>query len=71
MSTSKLLKFLCIELGISLSELARLCNTSPQAFSQKMKRDSFTPAELETIAEVVGCKFECAFILPDGKRVSA
>lgn len=69
MSISKQLKMLCIELDISVSELARLSGTSPQAFSQKMKRESFTPAELKEIAKAAGCSFETAFVLPDGRRV--
>ena len=70
MSISKLIKKLCVELDISVSELARRTNTSPQAFSQKMKRESFTPSELSAIAEAVRCTFECSFILPDGKKIS-
>lgn len=69
MSTSKQLKMLCIELDISISELARLSGTSPQAFSQKMKRERFTPAELKEIAKAAGCSYETAFILPNGERV--
>ncbi len=69
MATSEQVKILCVKLGISVSELARRCGTSPQAFSQKMKRDGFTPADLKNIAGAVGCSFECAFILPNGDRV--
>ena len=69
MPTSEQLKILCVKLGISVSELARRCDSSPQAFSQKMKRDGFTPAELKKIAETVGCKFETAFVLPNGDKV--
>lgn len=70
MAVSKLLKYLCIELNISVSELARRTGTSPQAFNQKMKRESFTPEELAAIAEAVGCSFEYSFILPDGKKLT-
>lgn len=70
MTTSKLLKHLCIELDISLSELARRIGSSPQAFSQKMKRECFTPAELEEIAKAAGCSFKCSFILPNGKEIT-
>lgn len=70
MSTSKQIKLLCVELGISVAELARLSGTSPQAFSQKMKRERFTPAELKEIAQAAGCSFETAFILPNGNRVT-
>ena len=70
MAVSEQLKILCVKLGISVSELARMCNTSPQAFSQKMKREGFTPAELKKIAEIAGCRYETAFVLPSGERVT-
>ena len=70
MATSEQLKILCVKLNISVSELARRCGTSPQAFSQKMKREGFTPAELKEVADAVGRKYESSFILPNGKRVT-
>ena len=70
MATSEQLKILCVKLGISVSELARRCGSSPQAFSQKMKRESFTPAELKDIAACAGCKYVSAFVLPNGEQVS-
>ena len=70
LSVSEQIKILCVKLNISVSELARLYGTSPQAFSQKMKREGFTPAELKKVAESAGCKYESSFILPDGDRVT-
>lgn len=70
MPTSEQIKILCVKLGISVSELARRCGSSPQAFSQKMKREGFTPADLKDVAEAVGCGFETSFILPSGERVT-
>jgi hypothetical protein len=69
MSASVQIKILCVKLGISVSELARRVEKSPQAFSQKMKREGFTPSELKALAEKVGCKYEGAFVLPNGDRV--
>ena len=69
-ATSEQLKILCIKLNISVSELARLYGSSPQAFSQKMKRDGFTPSELKEIAQVVDCTFETVFTLPNGDTVT-
>lgn len=71
MATSEQIKILCIKLGISVSELARLNGMSPQAFSQKMKREGFTPQDLKNIAEVANCDYESIFILSNGERVSA
>ena len=70
MATSEQIKILCVKLNISVSELARRCGASPQAFSQKMKRDGFTPAELKDVASAAGCKYESSFILPNGERVT-
>ncbi len=69
MSVSEQLKILCVKLNISVSELGRLSGKSPQAFSQKMKRESFSVQDLKEIAEVAGCKYEGAFVLPNGERV--
>lgn len=69
-AVSEQIKILCIKLGISVSELARKSGSSPQAFSQKMKREGFTPAELKELAKAAGCKYEGSFILPDGDRVT-
>lgn len=70
LAVAEQIKILCVKLNISVSELARLCNTSPQAFSQKMKRGGFTPADLKKVAEAAGCKYEGSFILPDGGKVT-
>lgn len=69
MSVSEQLKILCVKLGISVSELGRLSGKSPQAFSQKMKRESFTIDEMKHIADSAGCTFESAFILENGDKV--
>jgi hypothetical protein len=69
MKVSEQIKILCVKLNISVSELARLNDTSPQAFSQKMKREGFTPDELKTVAAAAGCQYETAFILPNGEKV--
>ena len=69
MAVSEQIKILCVKLGISVSELARLNGTSPQAFSQKMKREGFTPGELKKIAAAANCHYEGAFILPNGEKV--
>lgn len=70
LAVSEQIKILCVKLNISVSELSRLCGTSPQAFIQKMKRETFTPAELKKVAEAAGCKYESSFILADGDRVT-
>lgn len=70
MSVSQQVKILCVKLGISVSELGRLSGKSPQAFSQKMKRESFTVDELKKIAESAGCQYEGSFTTPSGEKIT-
>ena len=70
MTISEQVKVLCVRQKISLAELARRLGTTPQNFNAKLKRESFTVAELEDIAEAVGVTFERNFILDDGDTVS-
>lgn len=69
MTISEQVKALCVRQKISLAELARRLGTTPQNFNAKLKRESFTVAELEDIAEAVGATFERNFILDDGDTV--
>ena len=69
MTISEQIKILCVRSSISVAELARRVGTTPQNFNSKMKRESFTIADLEYIATVVGCAFERHFVLPDGDKV--
>lgn len=63
------LKQLCVSNEISISELARRLNKSPQALSQKIARGTFSIEDLEDIAIVTGCKLECNFILMNGDKI--
>lgn len=63
------LKQLCVSNEISISELARRLNKSPQAMSQKIARGTFSLEDLEDIAIVTGCKLECNFILMNGDKI--
>ena len=52
--------------GISQSELARRIGTTPQNFNQKLKRNSLTKEEMETIAEALGGSWRAEFVFSDG-----
>ncbi len=56
MTTSEMIRKLCKESKISLSELARRMGQSPQNFSQKLKRESLTISELDRIYELLHVK---------------
>lgn len=63
------IKTLCIKTDLTAAEIAKRMNVTPQAFSQKMKRGSFSLDDLDTVAMVTGCKIECSFVLPNGDRI--
>jgi len=69
MTISEQIKVLCVRSDISVAELARRVGTTPQNFSGKMKRESFTIAELEDIADAVNSSFERKFVLKNGEKV--
>lgn len=69
MMISEQIKILCVKANISMAELARRLNMSPQSLSGKMKRNSFTVADLIEIAEVVGANFEYNFVLNNGDKI--
>ena len=69
MTISEQIKVLCVRSNISLAELARRIGTSPQSLNAKMKRESFTVSDLDTIADAVGAKFIRKFELYNGEEV--
>ena len=69
MSISEQIKVRCVRSNISMAELARRIGLSPQSFSARMKRESFTISELEVIADAVGASFSRKFILYNGDEV--
>ena len=68
MTISVQIRMLCARLNISLAELARRLGCSPQNLSAKMKRESFTVADLERIADVTSTVFSRQFVLPNGEK---
>ena len=69
MNISEQIKVLCVRTNLSVSELARRMGMSPQNLNAKLKRETFTVADLDRIAEATGTTFERKFILNDGESV--
>ena len=69
MTISEQIKVLCVRSDISVAELARRIGTTPQNLNGKMKRESFTIADLENIANAVNSSFERKFVLKNGEKV--
>ena len=63
------MKILCVNSEISLSELARRLDKTPQALSQKIARETFSLSDLEEIATVTNCVVESNFVLPNGDKI--
>ncbi len=69
MTISEQIKVLCVRTNISVSELARRMGTSPQNLNAKLKRETFTVADLDQIAKATGSTFERKFVLNNGEQV--
>ena len=69
MTISDQIRMLCARLNISVAELARRMGKSPQSFNSKLKRESFTIEELDTIADAMGAKFERYFVFQNGEKI--
>ena len=69
MDTNTQIKVISAKAGVSVSEIGRRMNSSPQAFSQKVKRGNLSLEDLGRIAQVLGCRVECNFVFPDGFKI--
>ena len=69
MTTSGMIKELCVKQHISLAELCRRIRQSPQNFNKKLKRDTVSFEKMMVIAEALNAEYEQAFILPSEKKL--
>jgi transcriptional regulator with XRE-family HTH domain len=69
MTTSEQIRVLCVRTGVSLSELARRINQTPQNFYAKLKRNTISQDELNQIARVLDVTYEQYFILSNGELI--
>lgn len=69
MTTSDMVRELCEKQDVSLAELCRRINQTPQNFNKKLKRGTVSFEELVKIADVLGVQYEQAFVFPDGQRI--
>ncbi len=65
------IRILLVKQGnLSEAELARRLGMAPQNLNRKLKRDNFTVAELEKIAEALDCTYEGFFVISQsGEKV--
>lgn len=69
MTISEQIRMLCGRLNISVAELARRTGQSPQNFNSKLKRESFTVKDLESVANATNTTFERSFVFENGEKV--
>ena len=55
--------------GIIQAKLAEAINTTASNFNQKLKRETFTVQELETIAQAIGATYFFGFEFEDGTKI--
>ena len=70
MNTSDIVKKLCEDQNISLAELARRTGQSRQNLYKKLRNETLGTEELNRIADALDVKFEQAFILPSGEKLT-
>lgn len=69
MTTSDMIRELCEKKNISLAELCRRIEQTPQNFNKKLRRGTVSFEEMMKIAEVLDVQYEQAFVLSNGKRI--
>lgn len=55
--------------GMTQAQISEIVGTSPQNFNKKLKRQTFSPIELEQIAKALGAKYQCYFEFEDGTKI--
>ena len=68
MMTEKI-KILLLKKKMSVTDLAKLLNVTPQNLSNKFKRDNFSEKELLEIARALNVKYEAHFITIDEEKI--
>ena len=70
MTTSDMIRELCDRMNISFAELCRRIGQTPQNFNKKPRRGTGTSDEMMVIAEALNVKYEQAFVLSTGDKIS-
>lgn len=70
MTTSDMIRKLCVKQHISLVELCRCIGQTPQNFNKKLKRGTVSFEETMAVAEALNVEYEQVFILPNGKKIN-
>lgn len=66
MTIEQKIKMALAHAGISQSELARRIGTTPSNLNQKIKRDTLSLEDMQTIAAALGATWRAEFVCNDG-----
>lgn len=66
MTIERKIKMVLARAGISQAELARRIGTTPSNFNQKIKRNTLTTEDMETIAKALNISWRAEFVCEDG-----
>lgn len=69
MTTSDMIRELCVKQNISLAGLCRRIGQTPQNFNKKLQRGTVSFEEMMKIAEVLDVSYEQAFVFPNGSEI--
>lgn len=69
MTTSDIVRRICVRKNIRIAELCRYIGQTPQNFNKKLKRETISYEEMIKISEVLGVDYEQVFIFPDGEKI--
>lgn len=64
-----MIKRLLLECDSTAADMAGRLNSTPQNISQRLKRNTWSVADLEQIAGAYGCGVVVGFVLPDGQTI--
>lgn len=70
MDISKMIKRLILECDSTAADLSARLGSTPQNISQRIKRNTWSVADLEQIAGAYGCGLIVGFVLPDGQTIT-
>ena len=68
-TTEKKINMAAAYKGVSQASIARTIGMTPSNFNQKIKRETFSREELDTMAEALGATYKAFFEFPDGTKI--
>ena len=68
MTTSDMIRELCDRMNISLAELCRRIGQTPQNFNKKLKRNTVSLDEINSIAVALNVRYEQQFVLSETEK---